>query len=886
MSQPSEPWWSLSPEETLRRLATTPSGLTSAEAAERLARYGPNAIEEARRFSWTGVLLRQFASPLIYFLLIAAVVTILLQEFIDAGFILAVVVINGVIAFFQEYRAEESIEALRSLTVARAHVLRDGREEEIDAKHLVPGDLIFVESGSRVPADCRLLHVAALEVDESLLTGESTTVAKSLAALPPETMVADRANMLSMGTVVVRGRGRAVVVATGRSSQLGQIAGRVEELGHADVPLLRRMSSLARILAVAILTGSAVGFAGGVIAGESAHQLFLTLVALAVSAIPEGLPVVLTVTLAIGLNRMAKRNVIVRRLAAVETLGSCTVIGSDKTGTLTQNQMTVTAIHAGLKSYEVSGGGYDIEGVISRGEQPVTVEAGSSLYLTLLAGALCNDASLLQEEDGSVRVSGDPTEIALLVAAAKAGIWKTEAEDKYERWAEIPFDPERRLAVTFHHQDGRYFVFVKGAPERVLDMCSDGLGPGREAILASADEMAGKGLRVLAMAYHQSDERHSPDEFGTKPFLTFLGLQGMMDPPREEVPASIKGCQKAGIRVLMITGDHAATALAIARQLGIAGANDRSLSGADLDRLTQAELETAVREVAVFARVSPEHKLRIVQALQANGEVVAVTGDGVNDGPALRAANVGVAMGKSGTDVAKEASDVVVTDDNFASIVAGVEEGRVVFDNVRLVTFFLISSGVGEFIAVLASIFFGFELPFLPAQLLWLNLVTNGVQDVALAFEPGEKDVLDRRPRPLREGIISLLLWERTLLTGLVLALGTLFMFLSELDAGSSVEKARTVALTTMVLFQVLHVGNCRSETHSAFAKSPLKNPFLLIGTICALAIHIGALHFGPAQSVLRVEPLELETWVKMGAVALSVTVVNEVHKLARKPNR
>jgi Ca2+-transporting ATPase len=510
------------------------------------------------------------------------------------------------------------------------------------------------------------------------------------------------------------------------------------------------------------------------------------------------------------------------------------------------------------------------------------------LYLTLLTGVLCNDATLFEEEGGTTRSTGDPTEVALLVAAAKAGIWKSEAEDSHERWGEIPFDPERRYAVTFHRGDGKDFVFVKGAPEQVLEMCSAEFESGTlapEHILAAAANMAKQGLRVLAMAYQEGPDRSAVEDFLSQPSLIFLGLQGMIDPPREEVPAALEGCRQAGIRVLMITGDHASTGLAIAQQLQIAGPGNRALTGNDLDAMNEEALRMAVRQVPVFARVSPEHKLRIVQALQANGEVVAVTGDGVNDGPALRAANVGVAMGESGTDVAKEASDVVVTDDNFASIFAGVEEGRVVFDNVRLVTFFLISSGVGEVIAVLTSIFFGFALPFLPAQLLWLNLVTNGVQDVALAFEPGEKDVLKRRPRPLSEGIISRLLWERTLLTGLVLAAGTLTMFLLELEAGSSTERARTVALTTMVLFQVLHVGNCRSETHSAFAKSPLVNPFLLMGTACALAIHIGALHFGPAQAVLHLEPLDLETWAKMAAVALSVTAVNELHKLLRKPN-
>ena len=880
------PWWSLSPEMTLEALATNPQGLSDAEAKDRLERFGPNALQAAKGFSWLPHLIRQFTSPLIYILVVAAVVTIFLQEFIDAGFILAVVLINAIIGFFQEYRAEKSMEALRDLAVARAHVLRDGREQEIDSELLVQGDVVVIEAGARVPADCRLLHAAALELDESLLTGESATVGKTVDLVAPVTQLADRASMLSMGTVAVRGRGRAVVVATGLATQLGQIAGRVEEIGSSDVPLLTRMAGFARLLSFVVLGGSILGFAGGIAAGEPADQLFLTLVALAVSAIPEGLPIVLTVTLAIGVNRMAKRNVIIRRLAAVETLGSCSVIGSDKTGTLTQNRMTVSSLYSG-SLHQVSGAGYEVTGDVSLDDRPADLDPSAPVYLTLLAGALANEASLVLDEAGAAVVTGDPTEIALLVSAAKAGIWKDAVEETYPRWAEIPFDPERRFAATFNSLDDKHYVFVKGAPEQVLGMCHAAANGGeldRSAVLDSAGAMASEGLRVLAMAYAESDQRSSPEEFWNIETLTFLGLQGMIDPPRAEALAAVLGCQDAGIRVLMITGDHAATGLAIARELGIASSEARAATGDDLDRMDDAELSQLVQQVPVFARVSPDHKLRIVRSLQADGEVVAVTGDGVNDGPALKAANVGVAMGRSGTDVAKEAADVVATDDNFASIFAGVEEGRIVFDNVRLVTFFLVSSGVGEVIAILASIFFGFEIPLLAVQLLWLNLVTNGIQDVALAFEPGEKDVLKRKPRPLREGVISSILWERTLITGTVLALGTLLLFLIELDGDDTLDRARTVALTTMVLFQVFHVGNCRSETKSAFAKSPFINPFLLIGTLASLGIHLGALHFGPTQSVLHLEPLDLETWARMIVVASSVIAANELHKLLRRP--
>lgn len=884
-------WWALTPEETLRALGVDEHGLTTNEARDRLARYGRNELPETGGTRLLGVVVRQFLSPLIYILVVAALVTLLLEEYIDAGIIASVLVINAIVGTFQEYRAEKSMEALRRLASARAHVLRDGHEREIDARELVPGDIIIVEAGTKVPADCRVLYAAALETDESLLTGESTTVSKSTAPVAPDVAAADRPNMLIMGSIVTRGRGRAVVTATGSSTLLGQIAGSVQETGKAEAPILERMNRFARTIALVILATSFIGFVVGIALGRDPGDLFLTLVALMVAAVPEGLPIVMTVTLAIGVNRMARRNVIIRRLPAVETLGSCTVIGSDKTGTLTQNRMTVERIFAGGEEFEVGGSGYSLSGAIQQEGRDVSLESQPALRLLLLCGVLNNEAEIAEAEGGEFEVQGDPTEIALLVAAAKAGIWKEEATEAYPRWAEVPFDSATRYAATFHRAQGKEFTFVKGAPEEVLAMCATSYGGealDREAVLEKAREMADRGLRVLGFAYQEGPQRErAPGDVPEhQTGLVFLGLQGMIDPPREEVKEAIRGCQEAGIRVVMITGDHAVTALAIGRLLGIAGEGDRVITGAELDRMSADQLEREVAEVSVFARVSPDHKLRIVQALQRLGEVVTVTGDGVNDGPALKAANLGAAMGRSGTDVAKEASDMVITDDNFVSIFAAVEEGRIVFDNVRKVTFFLIATGAAVIIAVLASIFFDFELPFLPGQLLWLNLVTNGVQDVFLAFEPGEKDVLKRPPRPAREGIISPLLWERTAIAGLVMAIGTIGLFLLEIENGSSIEHARTVALTTMVLFQVFHIGNSRSEHRSAFARSPLLNPLLLVGTVLAVGLHVGALYFGPTQFILRVEPVSLETWFRMVLVASTVVVVVEIHKLLRGPGR
>jgi magnesium-transporting ATPase (P-type) len=881
--------WALEPQESLRVLEAAPEGLTEAEAELRLARHGRNELAEGRRGRALAIAAGQFRSPLIAILLVAAVVTILLREYVDSGVIAAVLVLNAVIGFSQEYRAERSLEALRQLARAVARVMRDGRERELDAALLVPGDIVLLEAGTKVPADCRVLHAVALETDESLLTGESTPVAKSAAPVAEHAPLADRTGMLHTGTVVTRGHGRGLVVATGAATELGQVAGAVEEIGEPATPLQRRMTRFSHVIGVAVLVVGALGFGLGSLAGEDLEQLFLAVVALAVAAIPEGLPIVLTVVLAISVRRMARRHTIVRRLPAVEALGSCTVIGSDKTGTLTENRMTVQVVEAGGRTYGVTGGGHGTRGEILLDGRRVEPQDGSPLGLAFLAGALCNDASAVSAGE-EFHVAGDPTEIALLVAAAKAGYDKDALEEEWVRVAEIPFDSDRRYAVTFNRNDGRTYAFVKGAPEEVLAMSSSAAGLPLDggAALAAADRLAARGLRVLAVAYRElpaeAVDEHA--RLGRVHGLVFLGLHAMIDPPRAEAAAAVRGCQRAGVRVVMITGDHARTGAAIAAALGIEGAERGAVSGVELEAMGDEELQAVVRERSVFARVAPEHKLRIVRALQAVGETVAVTGDGVNDAPALKAADVGAAMGRSGTDVAKEAADIVVTDDNFESVFAAVEEGRIAFDNVRKTTFFLVSTGVGLVAAVLLSIAARFSLPFVPAQLLWLNLVTNGVQDVALAFEPGEKDVLRRPPRRRREGVLSRLLWERTAVAGGVMCAGTLALFLAELDREGDLDRARTVALTTVVLFQVFHVGNSRSEHLSAFAKSPFSNRFLFVGTVVALAVHVGALHFPPTQFVLRVEPLDAATWVRMIAVASTIIVAMELHKLLRGPGR
>ncbi len=816
--------------------------------------------------------------------------SIAIEEWSDAGVISAVLLINALVGSIQEYRAERSLRALQKLTQIRSRVLRDGEERLIDSAELVPGDIVLFASGARVPADCRVLQETGLLTDESVLTGESTSVAKTEAVLPVATALADRRNMLSAGTAVISGRAQAVVTATAGATEIGRIAEAVRDIGITATPLQRSMARLARLVGAAAVIVVAVGFVIGLAVGQEPETLFLTLVALIVSAVPEGLPIVLTITLAVAVRRMVRRQVVIRQLPAVETLGSCTVIGSDKTGTLTQNRMTVQVIYAARRLVTLSGSGHDLEGVFERDRQAVEPSKEPALQETLIAAALCNDARVSTRES-EPEVSGDPTEIALLVSAAKAGLHRADLDARYPRWADIPFESAHRYAATFHQDGERSVVFVKGAPETVVALCSTEAGFedfDRASALAAAEDLARTGRRVLAMA--SGTIAASPGESDALPTtlsdLKFLGLQAMIDPPRPEVAQAVEECRGAGIRILMITGDHPKTAVAIAEQLQIVPADAPVLDGAALNALSDAQLTDAVANVSVYARVDPEHKLRIVRALQSQGHVVAVTGDGVNDAPALRGADIGVAMGLSGTDVAREAAAMVITDDNFASIVAGVEEGRNAFANVRNATFYLISSGVGEVIAIMASIFFRFDLPMGAAQLLWLNLVTNSVEDLGIALEPGDRRRLRQPPRPRTEGVLSRVLWERLALVGGWMAGGTILLFLLEINSGASLREAQSVALTTMVLFQAFHAGNARSEDRSLFALNPLANPFLLLGTLAAVGLHIGALYFDPTQELLRLEPIGLLTWGRIVAVCATIIVVVELHKWLRRSAR
>ena len=883
---PDRRWETLEVHETFDLLASSEAGLTGHEAAKRLTEVGPNVLAAEEKINIFAILLHQFKSPLIYVLMVAAVVTFFLHEYIDMAVILAVVILNGVIGFIQEVKAEQGVRSLKKMVQAKARVLRDRREKELPGSQLVPGDVVYLAAGMRVPADLRLFHELDLRVDESMLTGESLPSDKTTEKLIEQNLTpGDMKNIAFMGTAVVYGRGRGVVVETGRRTVIGDIAEKVQEIPFGKAPLQQKLDSFAKFLSWTVGGISLSIFGLGLYEGEKLSDMFIAAVAIAVSAIPEGLPVAVTIAMAIGVNRMARQNAIVRRLPSVETLGSTTIIGSDKTGTLTRNEMTVKLVFDGLRTYEISGIGYEPNGIITHDGQLLAMNVCPELEQALRIGLLCNEANLYQEE-GEYRIDGDPTEGALIVSGIKGGLQVEEEQQRYPQLGIVPFESERGFMATLHEIEGKKIIFAKGTPEKIIHFSMlDEADPALENKLAEvAANFAAQGLRVLGMAYKEvAADTAKISQADVESGLIFAGMQGMLDPPRQEVVEAIKMCKGAGIRTVMVTGDHAITAGAVAGQIGIAAENTQVLEGRHIETMPDEELYEKARTTAVYARVAPAHKLRIVQQLIKQGEVVAVTGDGVNDAPALKAAHIGVAMGRTGTDVAKEAADIVLSDDNFASIVAAVREGRIVYDNIKKVTIFLVSCGFGELLTIIACMLAGLHLPYNPAQILWLNLVTNGFQDVALAFEPGEKGVLSRKPRPPGERILSALMIQRTVLMGSILGFGTFIVYYLELASNVSVESARSVALTTMVFFQFYQAMNCRSETLSIFEMHPLSNPFLFVSMIGAFFAHLAVLYVPALQYIFRTVPLDFGQWVIITVTSLTVVIGVELDKFIRR---
>jgi magnesium-transporting ATPase (P-type) len=884
-------WHTLSEQAALERLVVGREGLASDVAAVIQQEVGQNTFPEQKPPSFWSIVLHQFLSPLIYILIAAAVVSLMIGEVTDAVFIFIVLLINAGLGTYQEYRAEQNAAALQRMLKIYATVRRDGQEQTIDAIDLVPGDIVLLESGHRVPADMRLLDTHNLTVDESFLTGESAAATKDAsAALAADTEVSDRENMAYAGATVLSGRALGVVVATALHTEIGKIAAATTQGEATKAPLVVRMDQFVQYVSIAVLGAVVLLVAMAVWQGMPFTEVFFLSVALAVSAIPEGLPVAMTVALSIAAYRMAQKRVIARKMTAVEGLGSCTLIASDKTGTLTVNRQTVktVALPDGTR-FAVSGEGYNGEGTVSGADEEALNEPRRARLETLArAGMLANEGSLYQN-NGAWQHTGDAVDVGFLALGYKLGLEPQTVRGAVEQVGSIPYESERQYAaVALRDADG-VRVAVKGAAERVLDFCDtiDVEGETRPidrvAIIEQANHLAAEGYRVIAVAQGAGnapagvDGMHEDD----LPSLTLLGLIGMIDPLRPEAKQAVDTCRAAGVEVAMITGDHPATALAIARDLGIAQTRDDVVVGRDLpdtDSPHDPAFADQVRDKRVFARVSPLQKLRIVEVLRNSGHFVAVTGDGVNDAPALRAANIGVAMG-SGTDVAKDTASIIVTDDNFASIVDGVREGRVAYANVRKVIALLVSTGAAEIALFLAAVLLGLPLPLLAIQLLWLNLVTNGIQGVALAFEGSEPGTMQRAPRAPSEGIFNRLMIRQVVLAGGVMFAGTLGLWYWLLDAGYSEEMARSLVLTLMVLFQNFHVFNSRSEYTSAFRVPLRNNRFIVLGVLGALGVHLLSLNIPLMQSVLYVAPISLAQFGLLAAMAASILVVMELFK-------
>jgi cation-transporting P-type ATPase F len=895
MNKTDTPRWHQLPvdEASVLLKSDLDSGLQSHDIEERTRKYGPNLMAaRKRRGAWLRFLL-QFHQPLIYILLVSALVTAVLGKWMDSAVIFAVTVANAIIGYLQESKAEKAIDALSRMVVTEATVRRNGEEQRIPSEQVVPGDIVLLQSGDKVPADLRLITVRNLQIEEAALTGESVPAEKQDEPLPADTILAERSNLAFTGTLVTHGQGEGMVVATGSHTELGRIADMIDDADALQTPLTRKLEHFSRLVLYAILALAAVTFAIGLARGGSWPDMFMAAIALAVGAIPEGLPAAVTITLAIGVMRMARQNAIIRNLPAVETLGSTTVICSDKTGTLTQNQMTVREIHAGGRLYHVTGSGYSSEGAIHFDEAPAIIGDNVALVETLGAGLLCNDSRLVREDDGSTGVEGDPTEAALIVAARKGGLSEDDLETRMPRLETIPFESEYKYMATLHGgDDSPKMIYIKGAVEALIGNCSQALDESgghvpidAGQVLHDAEAMAARGLRVLAFARREVPADHDElehEHVGSG--LTFLGLQGKLDPPRPEAIAAVAKCKTAGIRVKMITGDHILTARAIAAKIGLDdGGEITAFTGRELEMLGEEEMADAAERASVFARVAPEQKLRIVKALQSRGHIVAMTGDGVNDAPALKQADIGIAMGIAGTDVAKESADMILTDDDFASIEAAVEEGRSVFDNLNKFITWILPTSAGLALILLVAILLGIALPMLPTQLLWVNLVTALLLGLVLVMEPKEADIMSRPPRDPARPLLTLYLLKRTGLVTIISLVGAFGLFWWETVAqDSTIEEARTAVVNVIVMVQTCYLFNCRSRTHTMFAIGLFSNRWLLAG-VAATWLAQAAFTYVPLMNHLfHTAPVRPEAWLYIAATGAATFAVIELEKWLR----
>ncbi|MFH1229096.1 MAG: cation-translocating P-type ATPase [Candidatus Aenigmatarchaeota archaeon] len=859
-------WHTKSVESVLETLETNKKGITHMDAEGRLKFYGLNKLKEKKRRTVLTIFYEQFKSILVLILVFATLLSAFLGFYVDAVVIGLILILNALLGLWQEFKAEKAIDALKKLTVSNVTVMRDGHHNEISVERLVPGDIVILEEGSKVPADMRLFEVSNLKMNESELTGESVPSTKDVGTLK-DVSIGERKNMTFMGTVVSYGRGMGIVVATGMSTEIGKIATLVDER-EDPTPLQTKLQHFGKDIGIFVGILAFLIFILGIFRNEDIVSMILTAISLSVASVPEGLPAVVTLTLTLGTQKMLKRNAVIKRLAAVEALGSVTVICSDKTGTMTTNEMTVEKVWYPNKTINVTGVGFEPKGEFLSEGNRIDPKEDAQLQMILRISKMCNDSVL---KEGEWKIIGDPTEGALKVLAKKAHF-----EEDCPRVKEIPFSSERKIMSTVHDIKGNYIAYAKGAPEFMLRCCNK-MYPNKEltkkerdTITRTIHELADDGLRVLGFAYKKLGMRYSVDSVEKN--MTFVGLVAMMDPPRKETKAAIKLCREAGIKVVMLTGDHPITAKAIASQIGLGG---DVISGDQIDKMTEEEFEDAVDETIIFARVSPEHKLKIVEALKKKKNIVAVTGDGVNDAPALKKADIGIAMGIKGTDVAKEAADMILLDDNFNTIVAAVEEGRSIYDNIKKFVRFLLSANFNEMFTVVSTMILGLPIPFLPTQILWINLVTDGLPALSLGVDPKDKDIMQRKPRNPKEAIMHSS-FPFIMATGILGFLATLFTFLTELPSG--LEKARTMAFTTTLMFQLFLVFNCRSDKKSVFRLNPFANKKLVASVAFSIMLQLIVLYVPMLQATFHTVPLDVFDWLKVLVLSsLGLLVLPEI---------
>jgi len=871
-------WYTASAKEALESFGVDAEhGLDASSVEKQRTEFGSNTLTERKGKGPVIRFLLQVHQPLLYILMASAVITAFFQEWVDSGVIFGIVIINAIIGFVQESKALTAIAALKRSLISEAMVLRNGEMRRISSLELVPGDIVMLASGDKVPADIRLIRIRDLQIDESVLTGESVPVSKLAESCIEGTPLADRHNMAFASTLVTYGTGVGVVVGTGDHTEVGKISEMIASADALETPLTKKINGFSFWLLVAIMVFAVLTFAIGMIRGNDWFDMFMAAVALAVGAIPEGLPAAVTIILAMGVSRMAKHHTIIRRLPAVETLGSTTIICTDKTGTLTKNEMTVTEVYANDTRYDVSGVGYAPEGAFAHGGKPVQLSNEEALLKCLSAALLCNDSEI-SKDSGIWVAHGDPTEAAMITAAAKAELNKKKATSAYPRIDAIPFESQNQYMATLHKSPGGNIVYIKGSLEKILPRCSN---TNSDRITQIAEDMAARGLRVLAIAQknHAGDELNTSDLEGG---LEFLGLIAMIDPPRPEAIKAVGACLKAGVNVKMITGDHAITAQAIAKQLGI-GVNEHEMphvmTSRDLEKLSGEEFLKAALDTDVFARTTPEHKLRLVEALQSEGHVIAMTGDGVNDAPALQRADIGVAMGRGGTEVAREASDMVITDDNFASIEEAVEEGRGVFDNLLKFIVWTVPANLGEGLVVIAAIVLGVSLPMTPVQILWINMTTAGCLGLMLAFEPMEAGIMLRKPRDPRKPILTPSIIVRIVITSVVLCVGSFVLYEWSIRDGAAQEQARTIAVNVFVIGELFFLLSCRSLTKSIFKIGLFTNMWVWLGVAIAIGLQMAFTYAPFMNKLFHTAPFPAEEWIKIVIIGSLISVIVGIDK-------